>query len=250
MERSQRSSRGSPSPQRMSPSAHSGSRPSSRSGSRPSSAPHSSPIPLRPTTPSRRPSPPPVKPSTPPPRSLTPTSRRAVAGSSGPVAASGVNGTSPVRTSRGNSTSPKVRAWQSNIPGFSLEAPPNLRTSLDDRPGSYVRGSSPASRASRGRQSMSPTATRSMGSSHSQERDRLSSHSHSKGSIASSGDDDVDSMQSTPLSVSERPMSRKGASGFSSGRPMAYSKKPTKTTSSSSAPKRSFDSAMRQVVLY
>lgn len=244
MERSQRSSRGSPSPQRMSPSPRSG---SSTFQGRPSSAPHSSPVPLRPSTPSRRPSPPPVKPSTPPPRSLTPTSRRAAAGSSSSVAASGVCGTSPVRTSRGNSTSPKVRAWQSNIPGFSLEAPPNLRTSLDDRPASYVRGSSPASRASRGRQSMSPTATRSISSSHSRERDRLSSHSHSKGSIASSGDDDADSLQTTPLSVSERPMSRKGVSGFSSGRPVAYSKKPTKTMSPSSAPKRSFDSAMRQV---
>ncbi|XP_056686278.1 uncharacterized protein [Spinacia oleracea] len=235
MERSQRSSRGSPSPQRLSPSPKSS---SSTLRGRTSSAPHTSPVSLRASPPSRRPSPPPIKPSTPPSRSLTPTSRRTTAGSSD------MRGTSPVNTSRGNSASPKIRAWQSNIPGFSLEAPPNLRTSLADRPASYVRGSSPASRASRGRQSRSPTATRSIGSSHSQERDR-----YSKGSIASSGDDDADSLQSTPLSVSEqRPMPRKGAaSGYSSGRPLAYSKKPTKTMSPSSAPKRSFDSAMRQM---
>lgn len=97
---------------------------------------------------------------------------------------------------------------------------------------------------------MSPTASRSISSSHSQERDRLSSQS--KGSIVSSGDDDADSFQSTPLSLSERPMSRKGVGGFPSGRPgpVAYSKKPSKTISSSSVPKRSFDSAMRQMVLY
>lgn len=242
MERSQRSSRGSPSPQRLSPSPRSG---SSTFQGRPSSAPHSSPVPLRASTPPRRPSPPPVKPSTPPPRSLTPTSRRTTAGSSGSVAASGRRGISPISTSRGNSASPKIRSWQSNIPGFSLEAPPNLRTSLADRPASYVRGSSPASRTSRGRQSRSPTASRSISSSHSQERDRLSSHS--KGSVASSGDDDADSLHSIPVSVPERPMSRKGVSSLSSGRPSAYSKKPTKTMSPSSAPKRSFDSAMRQM---
>ncbi|XP_021746712.1 mucin-12-like isoform X2 [Chenopodium quinoa] len=242
MDRSQRSSRGSPSPQRLSLSPRSS---TSTIRGRPSSAPHTSPVPVRANTPSRRPSPPPVKPSTPPPRSLTPTSRRPTAGPSGSVAASGARGSSPVSKSRGNSASPKIRAWQSNIPGFSLEAPPNLRTSLADRPASYVRGSSPASKSSRGRQSRSPTASRSIGSSHSQERDRLSSHS--KGSMASSGDDDTDSLQSAPLSVPERPMSRKGISGISSGRPLAYSKKPTKTMSPSSAPKRSFDSAMRQM---
>ncbi|CAO2828931.1 unnamed protein product [Amaranthus hypochondriacus] len=235
MEKSQRSSRGSPSPQRLSPSPRSG---SSTFRGRPSSAPHSNPAPLRASSPSRKPSPPPVKSSTSPSRS------HRTAGSSGSVAASGMRGISPVRTSRGNSASPKTRVWQSNIPGFSLDAPPNLRTSIADRPASYVRGSSPASRSSRGRQSMSPT-TRSISSSHSQERDRLSSHS--KGSIASSGDDDADSLQSTSLSFSERPMSRKGVAGFPSGRPMAHSKKPTKMISSSSAPKRSFDSAMRQM---
>ncbi|KAH9622005.1 hypothetical protein KSS87_020063 [Heliosperma pusillum] len=231
MEKSNRSSRGSRSPQHLSPSPRSG---KSTSRGRPSSASNSHAVPLRSSSPSRRPSPPPVKPLTPPPRSLTPTSRR-------------TTGASPVRRNRGNSASPKVRAWQSSIPGFSLEAPPNLLTSLADRPASYIRGSSPASRASResnskfGRQSMSPTASRSINSAHSQERDRLSSHN--KGSIASSGDDDADSFQSDPDSVHERSMSRKGVSG----RPLAFPKKITKTISPSSAPKRSFDSAMRQM---
>ncbi|KAK9750954.1 hypothetical protein RND81_02G232200 [Saponaria officinalis] len=235
MEKSHRSSRGSPSPQRSSPSPRSG---TNTFQGRPSSAPHANPHPLYSGSPSRRPSPPPVKPSTPPARSLTPTSRRSTVGS-------------PVRMSRGNSASPKVRAWQSNIPGFSLEAPPNLRTSLADRPASYVRGSSPASRTSRdssskfGRQSMSPTPSRSIGSSHSQDRDKLSSHSRS--SVVSSGDDDVESLQSIPANISDRPVSRKGVSGYPSGRPLTSSKKPTKTFSPSSAPKRSFDSAMRQM---
>ncbi|KAH9603706.1 hypothetical protein KSS87_007457 [Heliosperma pusillum] len=246
MEKSQRSSRGSASPQRLSPSPRSG---TSTFQGRPSSAPHSNSGLLRSSSPSRRPSPPPIKHFTPPPRSLTPTSRRSTGGSPSSIGMSGMRGISPARTSRGNSASPKVRAWQSNIPGFSLEAPPNLRTSLADRPASYVRGSSPASRTSRdssskfGRQSMSPTPSRSIGSSHSQDRDRLSSHS--KGSIASSGDDDADSLQSTPVSVSERPVSRKGISGYPGGRPLAFTKKSMKTFAPSSAPKRSFDSAIR-----
>ncbi|KAJ6356375.1 hypothetical protein OIU78_004474 [Salix suchowensis] len=131
MEKSHRSSRGSASPNRLSPSPRSGNS-TFQSRGRPSSASYSSPTPSqRAATPSRRPSPPPPsKASTPAPRSSTPTPRRMSTGS-------GARGTSPIRTSRGNSASPKIRAWQSNIPGFSSEAPPNLRTSLADRPASY-----------------------------------------------------------------------------------------------------------------
>ncbi|KAJ6351487.1 hypothetical protein OIU78_007411 [Salix suchowensis] len=140
MEKSHRSSRGSASPNRLSPSLGSGNS-TFQSNGRPSSAPHSSPTRSQQSaTPSRRPSPPPSKASTSAPRSSTP--RRMSTGS-------GARGTSPVRTSRGNSASPKIRAWQSNIPGLSSEAPPNLRTSLADRPASYVRGSSPASKNSK-----------------------------------------------------------------------------------------------------
>ncbi|WCJ38689.1 hypothetical protein M5689_019732 [Euphorbia peplus] len=243
MEKSHRSSRGSASPNRLSPSPRSGNS-SLQSRGRPSSAPFSSPThSQRPVTPSRRPSPPPVKASTSAPRSLTPTSGRTSTGS-------GTRGISPVRTNRGNSASPKIRAWQSNIPGFSSEAPPNLRTSLTDRPATYVRGSSPASRNGRessyryGRQSMSPTASRSVSSSHSQDRDRISSNS--RGSVASSGDDDVDSLQSIHVGSLDR-LAPKRTGIISSNRAPALSKKPARIMSPSSAPKRSFDSALRQM---
>ncbi|KDP26761.1 hypothetical protein JCGZ_17919 [Jatropha curcas] len=243
MEKSYRSSRGSASPNRLSPSPRSGSS-SYQSRGRPSSAPLSSPThSQRPATPSRRPSPPPTKASAPGPRSSTPTPTRTNTGSGG-------RGVSPIRTSRGNSASPKISAWQTNIPGFSSEAPPNLRTSLEDRPASYVRGSSPASRNGRdsgskfGRQSMSPTASRSVSSSHSQDRDRISSHS--RGSVASSGDDDVDSLQSIHVGSLDR-LASKRTGTFPNNRAVAFSKKSTRILSPSSAPKRSFDSALRQM---
>ncbi|XP_044493417.1 uncharacterized protein LOC123216864 isoform X2 [Mangifera indica] len=253
MEKSYRSSRGSASPNRLSPSPRSSNNSFQSTRGRPSSAPHSSPTPAqRPVTPTRRPSPTPNKPSTPAPRSSTPTPQRMSTWSRSSTASSGVKGTSPVRTSRGNSASPKIRAWQSNIPGFSLEAPPNLRTSLVDRPASYVRGSSPASRNGRdsaskfGRQSMSPTASRSLSSSHSHSHDRDRFSSHSKGSVASSGDDDIESLQSAPMGISDSTVSRR-VCAFSNNRAPAFSKKSPKMLSPSSAPKRSFDSALRQM---
>ncbi|XP_020239271.1 uncharacterized protein LOC109818219 [Cajanus cajan] len=259
MDKSYRSSRGSASPNRLSPSPRSGTN-TLQSRGRPSSVPNSSPTPsVRYATPSRRPSPPPSKPMTPASKYSTYTPRRMSTGSSGSVVSSGVRGTSPVKgvrgtspvkTNRGNSTSPKIRAWQTNIPGFSSEAPPNLRTSLADRPASYVRGSSPASRNGRdstskvSRQSMSPTASRSSSSFHSHDRDQLSSRS--KGSIASSGDDDLDSLQSMTAGSLDRLSSRRGGS-FSTNKTPAISKKSARIVSPSSAPKRSFDSAIRQM---
>ncbi|KAJ1410607.1 hypothetical protein SESBI_21773 [Sesbania bispinosa] len=250
MERSYRSSRGSASPNRLSPSPRSGSN-TLQSRGRPSSVPNYSPTPnLRYASPSRKPSPPPNKHMTPASKSSTSTPRRMSTGFSGSAISSGVRGTSPVKTSRGNSASPKIRAWQTNIPGFSSEAPPNLRTSLSDRPASYVRGSSPASRNSRdstskfSRQSMSPTASRSSSSFQSHDRDQFSSRS--KGSVASSGDDDLDSLQSIPVGSLDRLSSRKGGS-FSTNKTPAISKKSTRMVSPNSAPKRSFDSAIRQM---
>ncbi|XP_008444428.1 uncharacterized protein LOC103487758 isoform X1 [Cucumis melo] len=254
MEKSHRSStsRGSPSPNRLSPSPRSANSVPQLRG-RQLSAPHSSPTPRhatpsrRSTTPTRR-SPPPSTPSTSVPRSSTPTPRRLSTGSSGTAGISGARGTSPIKSVRGNSASPKIRAWQTNIPGFSSDPPPNLRTSLDDRPASYVRGSSPASRNSRdlahkyGRQSMSPTASRSISSSHSHDRDRYSSYS--RGSIASSGDDDLDSLQSIPISSLDNSLSKGGIS-FSNNKAPAFSKKPR--IISSSAPKRSLDSTIRHL---
>ncbi|KAI3817479.1 hypothetical protein L1987_11271 [Smallanthus sonchifolius] len=222
MEKSHRSSRGSPSPNRLSPSPRSH-EPTFQPRNRATSAPSSSPPPTRrPAIGSRRPSSPSSKPSSPPPRASTPTSRRLSTGS-----------TSTTRGISGNSVSPKVRAWQVNIPGFSTEAPPNLRTSLADRPASYTRGSSPASRNRR--KSMSPTASRNISSS------------HSKGSFASSADD-VESLPSITVDGSDRSNSRR----VSSYRNNNYNKvpspqKPSRTVSSSSAPKRSFDMALRQM---
>ncbi|KAL1193826.1 hypothetical protein V5N11_031954 [Cardamine amara subsp. amara] len=95
-----------------------------RSNTRPSAAPSKKPL-SRPTTPTRRPS--------------TPT---------GP---STVSNKAP---SRGTSPSPTVKSsWKPpEMPGFSLEAPPNLRTTLPNRPVSASRGrpgvaSAPGSRS-------------------------------------------------------------------------------------------------------
>lgn len=247
MEKSYKSSRGSASPQRSSQSPRSSSN-AFQSSRVPSCARHSSPTPsLRNSSPSRRPSLSPSRSSTSAQRSSTPTSRRPSTGSNSVVASAGARGTSPVNASRGNSTSPKIRAWQSNIPGFSSDAPPNLRTSLADRPASYVRGSSPASSYGKlspskvGRQSVSPTPSRRICSSYSHDQDRFSSHS--KGSVASYGDDDMESVQSIP--VGDGPISKKFGA-FPKNKPMAFPKKSSRTLSSCSAPKRSFDSAVRQ----
>ncbi|KAL8253571.1 hypothetical protein R6Q59_031792 [Mikania micrantha] len=222
MEKSHRSSRGSPSPNRLSPSTRSH-EPTFQPRNRATSAPSSSPPPIRRSATGSRLSSPSSKPSSPPPRASTPTSRRLSTGS-----------TSTTRGISGNVASPKVRAWQVNIPGFSTESPPNLRTSLADRPASYQRGSSPASR--NGRKSKSPTASRNI------------NVSHGKGSIASSADNDIESLPSITVDGSERSNSRR-VSGF---RNNIYNKvpspqKPNRTVSSSSAPKKSFDMALRQM---
>ncbi|KAJ0976976.1 hypothetical protein J5N97_012450 [Dioscorea zingiberensis] len=252
-ETSHRTSRSSPSPHRLSPSPRSTTGLNQSRGTPPSGGSYSSPTSIvRPTTPSRRPSTP-TKPSTPTPRSSTPTLRRLNNGSNGQGSSSG-RGTSPVTTNRGNSASPKLRGWQTNLPGFSCDPPPNLRTTLADRPSSYIRGSSPASGNGRQsmspttsrnrRQSMSPTASRSASSSHSHDRDRFSSYS--KGSVASSCDDDLDSLHSTGAGMSYSSISTKNGTA-ANGRTMVFSKKPVRTPSASSAPKRSFDSALRQM---
>lgn len=244
MEKSYRNSRSSASPHRLSQSPRADDN-ILQSRGRSLSAPHASPPPtLRHITSSRRPSPPPSKPSTPSLRSCTPSPRRMSTGSAAP---SRVRGTLPVKTSKAYSASPKISTWQCNIPDFSSEAPPNLRTSLTDRPASYVRGSSPASRKGyrSGRQSMSPTASRSVSSSHSHDRDPFSSHS--KGSVASSGDDDLDSPQSISMSSLDR-STPKSIGAFPNNRALGFSKKPSRILSSSSAPKRSFDLALQQMV--
>ncbi|KAM0822042.1 hypothetical protein ACQ4PT_071765 [Festuca glaucescens] len=241
MDIAQRSSRSSASPSRLSLSPHS----MPRTMSPNSTSRASPPLSLQPPTPSRRPSTPPAaKILAPPRRSPSPVSRKMSTGSSG-LALNGARGASPVKTN--HRSSPKPQGWQSNDPGLSYDTPPNLRTSLPDRPVSRSRGGSPTyfsglDTGSRGRrQSMSPTPTRRASSSHSIERDRLSMYS--KASATSSGEDDLDSIQSTSVGYSSCPAVKKSLAVMKT-RTIASSKKPSKNFSPSSAPKRSFDSAV------
>ncbi|KAK4760485.1 hypothetical protein SAY87_005378 [Trapa incisa] len=249
MERSHRSSRGSASPSRSSPSPRC-SNSVGQSRGKPSSAPHTSPISsLQNATPYRRISPPPSKQSASVRRSSSPTPRRMSTGSSASAGTSGVRAMSPQKVTRGSSASPKIKAWQANIPGFSCDVPPNLRTSLADRPASYVRGSSPASINGRdsslkiSRQSMSPTATRSVSSTYSHERDWLSPHS--KGSLASSGDDDIDSLPPVTVGSLDQCTPRKVSTYSNNNKSLVHTRRSPKM--STSAPKRSFDSVLRQM---
>ncbi|KAG4923304.1 hypothetical protein GLYMA_18G028700v4 [Glycine max] len=62
-----------------------------------------------------------------------------------------VNSRQPASPSRGTSPTVRSRPWKpSEMPGFSLDAPPNLRTTLPDRPLSATRGrpGAPTSRSS------------------------------------------------------------------------------------------------------
>ncbi|KAG6398737.1 hypothetical protein SASPL_140206 [Salvia splendens] len=238
MEKDYRSGRGKASPHRLGPSPRSGNS-TLQSRSRPFSASCSSPPPtMQHPSPARRLSPSPTK-QTSGPRSSSPTPRRISTGSTGASSPSRVRGSSPIKMSQGNSVSPKIKAWQANIPGFSSEVPPNLCTSLADRPASHVRSSSPASRNSSryGRQSMSPIASRSVASSHSHDQDQFSRYS--KDSVASSGDNDVELLESIALSSSERSAPR-NLGAHPSKNATNFSRKPSQNVSSS-APKRSFD---------
>jgi hypothetical protein len=241
MDNSQRASRSSASPSRLSPSPRSmGRTRSSSSASR-----SSPPLAVQTQMPSQRSSAPPIaKTLTPPRRSPSPVSRRMSTGSSRPTL-NETRGASPVKPN--HRSSQKLHGWQSNVPGFPYDAPSNLRTSLTDRPVCRSRGGSPSSfsgleKGSRSRrQSMSPTPPRRASSSHSIERDRMSSYS--KASATSSGEDDLDSMQSVPISYSSSPVVKKSLVVMKT-RTMAPSKNLSKNFTPSSVPKRTFDSAL------
>ncbi|XP_040379474.1 mucin-5AC [Oryza brachyantha] len=133
-----------------------------------SSTPTRSSIPAtRSSTPSSRPSIPAQ--SKPVSRSSTPTRRPSSTSTqhgslAAPVRSSSISkpaptiskSSSPAKTiastpSRGSSPTVKSRPWKpSEMPGFSLDAPPNLRTSLPERPTSATRGrpGAPSSRSS------------------------------------------------------------------------------------------------------
>ncbi|XP_010910088.1 uncharacterized protein [Elaeis guineensis] len=121
--------------------------------------PPRSSTPARSSTPTSRPSS--LVPSRPGSRSATPTRRpstpsslpasSAPSGRSSSVTKSGPMTSKSSAPSRGSSPTVKCRPWKpSDMPGFSLDAPPNLRTSLPDRPSSASRGrpGAPCSRSS------------------------------------------------------------------------------------------------------
>ncbi|KAE8686646.1 clathrin light chain 2-like [Hibiscus syriacus] len=113
----------------------------------------------RPSAPTSRPSMPSSKPIS---RAATPTRRPSTPSSapniSTPPIKSSHSVTKPTQAasrnsvpSRGASPTVKSRPWKpSDMPGFSLDAPPNLRTTLPDRPLSATRGrpGAPSSRSS------------------------------------------------------------------------------------------------------
>ncbi|KAJ4704454.1 mucin-5AC-like isoform X1 [Melia azedarach] len=120
---------------------------------------------VRSSTPTRQPSAPSGQPSV-----------SAAAGRSSSVSKSGSTTLKNSVPSRGTSPTVKSRPWKpSEMPGFSLDAPPNLRTSLPERPASASRGrpgapsvQSPSDSSSNGRrrqQSCSPSRGRTSNSS-------------------------------------------------------------------------------------
>ncbi|XP_074565873.1 uncharacterized protein LOC141822330 [Curcuma longa] len=241
-EKTPRPNRSSESPHRLSSSPRF-SYSVSHSRSRPTSVTHSSPPPVRqPATHSRSPSTPPTRPSQPAQRSLTPTSRRMSTGSS-----TGKRWTSPVTANRGNSASPKLRGWQTDLPGFSTDAPHNLQISLTDLSATRSRGLSPISGYRRrstsncGRHSVSPTSSKSVTSSLNRGEQFSSIR---RQSAASSNEDDSESH--ALIGVPYNAASTKDKD-FAHTRAMGFSKKPSRPPSSSFAPKRSFDLAIRQM---
>ncbi|XP_068669260.1 flocculation protein FLO11-like [Aristolochia californica] len=184
--------------------------------SRPSTPTSRASIPSKPTVPSTKPSAAVARSSTPTARptlpsaaktatrSATPTRRPSTpssrpASTGPPGRSSSVTKTAPPPKnpvpSRGTSPTVKSRPWKpSEMPGFSLDAPPNLRTSLPERPLSASRGrpGAPSTRSSSvepspngrpRRQSCSPSRGRaSNGSNHGSGSSVLTNRSHSNGS--------------------------------------------------------------------
>ncbi|XP_047327792.1 serine/arginine repetitive matrix protein 2-like [Impatiens glandulifera] len=101
-------------------------------------------VPARSSTPTRpRPS---IPSSMPQSRSATPTRRPTVTNTS----ASSVKSNSASAQPRASSPTVKPKSWNPlEMPGFSLDAPPNLRTTLPDRPLSASRGRPGATNSSR-----------------------------------------------------------------------------------------------------
>ncbi|KAK8923449.1 hypothetical protein KSP39_PZI019405 [Platanthera zijinensis] len=242
-EKSYRRSQTSYSPQRLNTSPRT-SGTLARVGGRSSSSTQSSPPPvIQSTTPTRGSYSPPNKPYTPTHKSSTTTLPRTSTSSSNHAPNCGGRGASPVNETHVNLSFPKSQGWQKTFPGLNSDAPPNMRASSLAPSISHVRGSSPASRNEKElsmklrRKSMSPTSSRSFGSSHGSEV-------HISSYCTYSGDFDEESLNSRTLGVSRSPPPRKAGS-LANNKDMSFSRMPSKTSPSNSAPKRSFDSALR-----
>ncbi|MCO5554146.1 hypothetical protein L7F22_007672 [Adiantum nelumboides] len=133
------------------------------------------------------------------------------------------------------SISPKLQAWQAPELGFSAEPPPNLRTSLSDRPASSTRNGTARPRIGvqevRHRQEARHSYSDSLESRPSLWRNSSSSASKfsssttsqdrwsSRGSVVSSSDDGMETIEHTFLDFSATsPSSTSGASKSFSGR--------------------------------
>ena len=117
-----------------------------------------------------------------------------------------------------------------NFSDLSSEAPPNLRTSLSDWSAARARESSPCRNGLKvsllgRRQSLSPSASRSVSSSQSNDRDHFSS----------SCDDDVDFTYPVNLRISAHPGSRSNENSVSRKNQL-ISKKPYRSLSSDLSP--------------
>ncbi|KAK8943598.1 hypothetical protein KSP40_PGU019881 [Platanthera guangdongensis] len=243
-EKSYRRSQTSYSPQRLNPSPRS-SGTLVRVGGRSSSSTQSSPPPvIQSTTPTRGSYSPPNKPYTPTHKSSTTTLPRTSTSCSNHAPNCGGRGASPVNETHVNLSFPKSQGWQKTFPDLNSDAPPNMRASSLAPSISHVRGSSPASRNEKElsmklrRKSMSPTSSRSFGSSHGSEEVHISSY------CTYSGDFVEGSLNSRTLGVSRSPPPRKAGS-LANNKAMSFSRMPSRTSPSNSAPKRSFDSALK-----
>eukprot|EP01018_Ginkgo_biloba_P033846 Gb_23642 [translate_table: standard] len=249
--------------------------PTSRSAvpaSRPTgSASRSSTPTARSTIPASRPS---SRPSTPTRRPSTPTTSQN--NSAPPCRSSSVGKASsmPSRSSapsRGSSPTVKSRPWQpAAMPGFSLDAPPNLRTTMPERPVSATRGrpgapsvarsttEAPSASSRPRRQSCSPSVTRGRISSDSQNSDRSSvqsSKSHCNGNDATVPsvlgskmvEKVINARRSFPQRQEDQVPTRPSASTLQNKRTVKSISSPDSTGFGRTLSKKSLDMALRHM---
>ncbi|XP_042432176.1 probable serine/threonine-protein kinase nek3 isoform X2 [Zingiber officinale] len=156
----------------------------------------------------------------------------------------------PVRQPATHSRSPSTPPTRPSLPARRSLTPTSRRMSTGsstDLPATRLRGLSPISGHRRrstsncGRHSVSPTSSKTVTSSNNR-GEQLSSIS--KQSAASSNEDDSESHAFIGVPYNAAATKDKD---FAHTRAMGFSKKPSRSPSSSSAPKRSFDLVIRQM---